>query len=110
MAKISKKGSKRHHTYTFNLVETSTSVSDNTSTMNYSFVLTDDSNYFWRSYAKKISYELKANGSVIASGYIPNHTSKTETITSGTFSRTIFRSKGLSSRKTIESKPMLRML
>lgn len=85
MAKISKKGSKGHHTYTFNLVETSTSVSDNTSTMNYSFVLTDDSNYFWRSFAKKISYKLKANGSVIASGYIPNHTSKTETITSGTF-------------------------
>lgn len=85
MAKISKKGSKGHHTYTFNLVETSTSVSDNTSIMNYSFVLTDDSNYFWRSFAKKISYKLKANGSVIASGYIPNHTSKTEIITSGTF-------------------------
>lgn len=85
MAKISKKGSKGHHTYTFNLVETSTSVSDNTSTMNYSFVLKDDSNYFWRSFAKKISYKLKANGSEIASGYIPNHTSKTETITSGTF-------------------------
>lgn len=85
MAKISKKGSKGHHTYTFNLVETSTSVSDNTSIMNYSFVLKDDSNYFWRSFAKKISYKLKANGSVIASGYIPNHTSKTEIITSGTF-------------------------
>lgn len=85
MAKISKKGSKGHHTYTFNLVETSTSVSDNTSTMNYSFVLTDDSNYFWRSFAKKISYKLTANGSVIASGYIPNHTSKTETIVNGTF-------------------------
>lgn len=85
MAKISKKGAKGHHTFTFNLTEVSTSISDNTSTMNYSFVITDDSNYFWRSYAKKISYKLTANGSVIASGYIPNHTSKTETITSGSF-------------------------
>lgn len=85
MASISGRGSKNHHTYTFNLSESSVTISENYSTMNYSFVLTDDSTYFWKSWAKKISYTLTANGSVIASGYIPNHTSKTETIAEGTF-------------------------
>lgn len=85
MASISGRGSRGHHTYTFNLNESSYSVENNNSTMSYSFVLTDDANWFWESWGNSITYTLSANGSTVTSGSIPNHTTKTQTITSGTF-------------------------
>ena len=47
MASISGRGAKAHHTYTLTLTETATSVAGNTSTVSYSFDLTDDANWFW---------------------------------------------------------------
>jgi hypothetical protein len=85
MASISSKGAKGHHTYKLTLTEASTSTANNTSTINYTFELIDDANWFWEQWSTNISYSISANGSVIKSGYIPNHTTKNQTIASGSF-------------------------
>lgn len=85
MASISKKGAKGHHTYKLTLTEASTSTANNTSTINYTFELIDDANWFWEQWSTNISYSISANGSVIKSGYIPNHTTKNQTVASGSF-------------------------
>ena len=84
MASISGRGAKAHHTYTLTLTETATSVANNNSTVSYSFDLTDDNNWFWEGWNQSISYSVSANGSVIASGYIPNHLVKSQNIAKGT--------------------------
>ena len=85
MASISKKGAKGHHTYKLTLTEESTSTPNNTSSINYSFELIDDANWFWEQWGNSITYSISANGSVIKSGSIPNHTTKNQTIASGSF-------------------------
>lgn len=85
MASISKKGAKGHHTYKLTLTEASTSTPNNTSSINYSFELIDDANWFWEQWGNSITYSISANGSVIKSGSIPNHTTKNQTIASGSF-------------------------
>lgn len=84
MASISSKGAKGHHTYKLTLTEASTSTTNNTSSINYSFELIDDANWFWEQWSN-ITYSISANGSVIKSGSIPNHTTKNQTIASGSF-------------------------
>lgn len=85
MASISGRGAKGHHTYTFTLTETGTSIANNTSTVSYSFDLTDDANWFWEGWNNSITYSVSANGTVLASGSIPNHTTKSQNIAKGTF-------------------------
>lgn len=85
MASISSKGAKGHHTYKLTLTEASTSTTNNTSSIDYSFELIDDANWFWSSWGNSITYSISANGSVIKSGSIPNHTTKNQTIASGSF-------------------------
>ena len=85
MASISSKGAKGHHTYKLTLTEASTSTANNTSTINYTFELIDDANWFWESWGNSITYSISANGSVIKSGSISNHTTKNQTIASGSF-------------------------
>ncbi len=85
MASISKKGSKGHHTYKLTLTEASTSTANNTSSINYSFELIDDANWYWEQWGSSITYSVSANGSVLKSGSIPNHTTKNQTIASGSF-------------------------
>jgi hypothetical protein len=85
MASISSKGAKGHHTYKLTLTEASTSTPNNTSSINYSFELIDDANWFWEQWGNSITYSISANGSVIKSGSIPNHTTKNQTIASGSF-------------------------
>ena len=84
MASISGRGAKGHHTYTLTLTETATSVANNTSTVSFSFDLTDDANWFWEGWNQSITYSVSANGSVVASGSIPNHTTKSQNIAKGT--------------------------
>ena len=88
MASISSRGAKGHHTYTLTLTETGTSVANNTSTVSYSFDLTDDSNWFWEGWNNSITYSVSANGSTLASGSIPNHTTKSQNIAKGTITVT----------------------
>jgi hypothetical protein len=85
MASISSRGSKGHHTYNLTLTQASQSIANNNSTVNYSFELIDDVNWFWESWGNSITYSISANGSVIASGSIPNHTTKNQTVASGSF-------------------------
>jgi hypothetical protein len=85
MASISSKGAKGHHTYKLTLTEASTDTAKNTSTINYTFELIDDANWWWEQWSTNISYSISANGSVIKSGYIPNHTTKNQTVASGSF-------------------------
>lgn len=85
MSSVSGRGAKGHHTYTLTLTEASTSVENNTSDVNYSFDLTDDSNWFWSNWGTSIKYSIVANGSVVKSGSIPNHTTKNQNIASGSF-------------------------
>lgn len=87
MASISGRGTKGHHTYTLTLTETGTSVANNTSTVSYSFDLTDDANWFWEGW-NSITYSASANGSTLASGSIPNHTVKSQNIAKGSFTVT----------------------
>ena len=85
MASISGRGAKGHHTYKLTLTEASTSTKDNTSSINYSFELIDDANWYWEQWGSSITYSISANGSVIKTGSIPNHTTKNQTIASGSF-------------------------
>ena len=84
MASLSARGAKGHHTYTLTLTETATSVANNNSTVSFSFDLTDDANWFWEEWNTSISYSVSAAGSVIASGSIPNHTTKSQNLAKGT--------------------------
>ena len=83
MAVISSKGAKDHHTYRLTLTQASQSVANNESTVNYSFDLIDDANWFWELWGNSITYSISANGSVIKSGSIPDHTTKNQNIASG---------------------------
>ena len=85
MASISSKGAKGHHTYKLTLTEKSTDTAKNTSSVDYTFELIDDANWFWEQWGNNITYSVSANGSVIKSGSIPNHTTKNQTIASGSF-------------------------
>lgn len=85
MASISGRGAKGHHTYTLTLTEKSTSVEKNESYVDYSFDLIDDANWFWEGWHDNIAYSVSANGSVIASGSIPNHLTKNQNIANGSF-------------------------
>ena len=85
MAVISSKGAKDHHTYRLTLTQASQSVANNESTVNYSFDLIDDANWFWELWGNSITYSISANGSVIKSGSIPDHTTKNQNIASGSF-------------------------
>lgn len=85
MASISSKGAKGHHTYKLTLTEKSTDTAKNTSSVDYTFELIDDANWFWEQWGNNITYSVSANGSVIKSGSIPNHTTKNQTIASGLF-------------------------
>lgn len=85
MASISKKGARNHHTYTLTLTEASTSIERNESIVNYSFDLIDDANWFWSGWGNNITFSVSANGAEIASGSIPNHTTKNQNLASGSF-------------------------
>ena len=84
MASISGRGAKGHHSYTLTLTETATSVANNTSTVSYSFDLTDDADWFWEGWNNSITYSVSVAGSVVASGSIPNHLTKSQNIAKGT--------------------------
>ena len=85
MADISSRGAKNHHTYKLTLSEASQSIVKNETTINYWFQLIDDGNWFWAEWNKNIAYSVSANGSEIASGYIPDHMINTQTIAMGSF-------------------------
>ena len=85
MANISSRGAKNHHTYKLTLTQASQSIENNKSTINYTFELIDDSNWFWEGWNNSITYSISANGSSIKTGSIPNHTTKNQTVASGSF-------------------------
>lgn len=81
MASITGYGSKHSHEFTLNVNETGTSVSDNTSTISFSFTLYKAS-YSWSQW-DNITYSININGTTY-SGTIPNYSAgSTLTIRSG---------------------------
>ena len=82
---ISSRGSKGHHTFNLSLTETENSynVTNNTSPVAYTFSLTDDNNWYWSSWGTAISYTITIGDETIT-GYIPHHTTATQTVASGT--------------------------
>lgn len=87
MASISANGSKGHHKFTLNVTENSTSISDNTSYLSFSFKLSPiQTSWNWADWGTKIYYSININGSVY-SGYIPNYDGySTVTLNSGSLS------------------------
>jgi len=79
---ISAKGSKGHHTFTLSLTEGSYDIANNTSPISYTFSLVDDNNWFWNNWGTAISYSLNIGGQTIT-GSIPTHSTKSETIKTG---------------------------
>ncbi len=87
-ASISANGSKGHHKFTLTVTETNTSVSNNTSTISYSFKLSPiTKGYDWANYtnaSRTVSYTVNVNGTAYT-GTIPNYDgSSTVTLKSGT--------------------------
>lgn len=80
---VSARGSKGHHTYTLAISEGDYDIANNTSPVSYTFTLIDDNDWFWNNWGTAISYTLTINGENIT-GSIPVHSTKTQTITSGT--------------------------
>lgn len=80
---VSARGSKGHHTYTLAISEGDYDIANNTSPVSYTFTLIDDNDWFWNNWGTAISYTLTINGEDIT-GSIPAHSTKTQTITSGT--------------------------
>lgn len=70
MAQISGKGSKGHHTFRLNVNEVSTSVANNTSTLDASFTI-DASGWYWEGWGSNITYSLSIAGNSY-SGSIPS--------------------------------------
>ena len=78
-------GSKGHHRFTLNVNENSTDISNNTSSLSFSFVLSSlGGAYDWYGWRQQISYSININGKVY-SGYIPDYNgTSTITLNSGT--------------------------
>lgn len=63
MASISGNGSKGHHKFTLNVAENSTSIANNTSIVNFSFVLSPiQTSWAWEQWGDYISYTVTING------------------------------------------------
>ena len=77
-------GSKGHHRFTLTVYEDSTSVSNNTSSMSFSFVLSPiESGWDWYQWKQSIAYTINIGGNTY-SGYIPDYNgSSTVTLKSG---------------------------
>ena len=85
MASISAKAARGHHTFALTVTETATSNTANTSTLSYALSITPThSSYQWNGEGTNISYSVTINGSVVASGYIPDYNGATKNICSGT--------------------------
>lgn len=70
---ISDDGSKGHHKFTLEVIEEKTTVSDNTSSLRFTFKLSPIYNAWdWYSWGKYISYSIKINGTEYT-GYIPDY-------------------------------------
>lgn len=84
MASISANGSKGHHKYTLEVVENSTSVQDNTSSLSFTFKISSlGGGYDWYGWGSNISFSININGSVYT-GTIPDYDgSSTVTLKSG---------------------------
>ena len=81
-------GSKGHHRFTLNVNENSTDISNNTSSLSFSFVLSSlGGAYDWYGWRQQISYSININGKVY-SGYIPDYNG-TSTITLNSGSLTV---------------------
>lgn len=73
MASISANGSRGHHKFTLDVTELSTSVSDNTSSLSFSFKISSlGGGYDWYGWNSNISYSVNINGSVY-NGTIPDY-------------------------------------
>jgi len=84
---ITARGSTGHHTFYLDLYEHTISdedITNNRSRVDYSFYIVDDANWYWASWGSALTYSLSLNGSVVASGNLPDHMEKTTSITSGT--------------------------
>lgn len=81
-------GSKGHHKFTLTVSENSIDVSNNKSSLSFSFVLSSlGGAYDWYGWSTKISYSININGKVY-SGYIPDYNG-TSTITLNSGSLTV---------------------
>ena len=87
MAKISANGSKGHHKFTLEVVENSTSVADNTSSLSFTFKLSPvETSWNWEQWGSSISYTVNINGTKYT-GTIPAYDGySTVTLKSGTLS------------------------
>lgn len=85
MATITANGAKGHHKFTLTVSEISTSTTNNTSTMNFSFVLSSiQTGWDWYGFGSKISYTVSINGTTY-SGTIPSYDGTSSvTLKSGT--------------------------
>ncbi len=73
MASINADGSKGHHKFTLTVVESSTSTANNTSSVNFSFILSSlGGGWNWEDWGASIYYIITINGSKY-SGTIPNY-------------------------------------
>lgn len=76
----------KHHYYTLNVNEESYSIPNNTSTISWSFTLFPYNTevWNWASWGSNVNYSVSINGSVVATGNIPNYDGKSVvTIASG---------------------------
>lgn len=87
MASISANGSKKHHKFTLEVVENSTSVANNTSSLSFTFKLSPiQTGWNWLNWGSAISYKITINGTEYT-GTIPNYNgSSTVTLKSGSLS------------------------
>lgn len=85
MASISANGSKGHHKFTLNVTENSTSISGNTSSISWSFVLSSlGGGYDWEySATVPVSYSITINGTTYTGNIMNYDGSSTVTIRSG---------------------------
>ena len=89
MATITKNGAKGHHKFTLTVTEKSTSVANNTSSLEFSFTISPVSGVWdWANWGSKISYTVNINGTTYT-GTIPSYAcTSTVTLKSGTQSVT----------------------
>lgn len=87
MSSISGNGSNGHHKFTLTVTENSTSTTNNTSTIGFSFVLSPiQTTWNWEQWGSSISYTITINGTKYT-GTIPNYNgSSSVTLKSGTLS------------------------
>lgn len=73
MASISANGSKSHHKFTLNVTESSTSTANNTSSLNFSFVISPiQTSWNWEQWGANITYVVTINGTKYT-GSIPSY-------------------------------------